>query len=145
MSVRQTSIDTYREVEQSGLLSRKRLEVFFYVANHPGCTAYDCEEFLHPRNRSTVNARFSELVRMNLIRELPGQEKIQHGHKRMTYELTGVINPLPLKNELSTGKKYGLMLAALCNIKAATISNSAGCPCCAQALRYAMTVLDEVS
>ena len=145
MSVRSTSAETYAEVEGSGLLSKKRLEVYHFVSYHPGCTAYDCEEVLKPRNRSTVNARFSELVNRGLIREIPGQTKIQHGHKRMTYEITGLTTPLPLKSAISQDKKYGLLLAAICNIKAAVISQAMTCQSCAQALRYASTVLDEVS
>ena len=114
---RETSLEVYERLEASGLLSKKRLEVFGYVCRNPLCTALDAEEALHPRNRSTVNARFSELVKMGLIREVPGEYKVQHGNRRLIYEITGSTTPTPLVKKLTGPQKAAILTEALYAIR----------------------------
>jgi len=125
---RETSIEVFNTLEASGVLSDKRLEVFGYIARNPGCTAYDAEETLQPRNRSTVNARFSELVKMGLIREIEGEFKVQHGNRRITYMITGITQPKKLEKQMTGPQKQAVMFNAL--LKVRQMAARYDCPGC---------------
>lgn len=112
--VRQTSIEAYSKLIDDGIISKKRGDVLLFVAANPGCTALDCEDYYNPRNRSTINARFSELVKMGMIEEVG--EKVQHGHKRITYQVTGITVPVLISsNKKASWKTKFQILLETCN------------------------------
>jgi len=108
--VQDTSYEAYEKLIACGGVSKKRGEVLLYVAKYPGCTAWDCEEHYKPRNKSSINARFSELVDRGLIKEVG--RKIQYGNSRLTYTVTGRLDPIKVNKNWSWKQRYEILLKA---------------------------------
>lgn len=72
MSVRRTSVETYRKIEADGLLSHRRLQVYQYVFEHGPCSARQCHVALarHGSNSSSFISRFSELREIGVLAEV---------------------------------------------------------------------------
>ncbi len=109
------SLEVYHRLEDSGKLSALRLKVFKYVCENPGCTSLDCESYYQPGNYSSIAARFGELKEMGLIRVT--SQKFEAGAYRDTFEITGLIEPKPLKTVLSMNSRLKICMKALKNIK----------------------------
>ena len=112
---RETSIETYKQVEASGLLSSMRLLVYKYVSEHLGCTQRECLDDLPANTHNSVTTRFSELVRMGMIAER-NERKTQNGHPSITYRITGRITPIPLPKRMTSAQKVALFIEAMSKI-----------------------------
>jgi len=67
MNIRPTSLKTYHEIKEEGLLPRRRFEVYSYVFLNGPCTAGQIEQGLF--NKS-AHKRTSELRRQGMLQEL---------------------------------------------------------------------------
>lgn len=100
--MRQTSIDTYNEIKNSGLLSKRRMEVYDVLFHHGPMTANDLvrhNKLHHPyANQTGWNARFSELERMKAIKEVGLKKDDVSGNECIVWDVTDEI---PIKLEKS--------------------------------------------
>lgn len=67
MGVRETSIETYHRIVDSGLLSRRRMEVYSGLYQHGPCTI---NELYRKIGGSKMNVQANLHARMNELREL---------------------------------------------------------------------------
>lgn len=112
MSIRPTSWQAYKSLEESGKLSARRMEVLWYVFHNPNTTSLECSDYFLAKNPKIGNAlhtghspRYSELVRAGFLYE--SGRKLYKGHNRITYDVTGKTDPVINKKprELGTSKK----------------------------------------
>jgi hypothetical protein len=98
--MRQTSIETYTEILRSGLLSKRRLEVYDVLFHHGPMSANDLirhNKIHHPNaNQTGWNARFSELERMGAIKEVGTKKDEVSGNECVVWDVT---DALPIKLE----------------------------------------------
>ena len=107
--VRQTSIDVYREIEASGLLSKTRQDVYSYLFHNGPLTAGEIFMGLNKvLVKGSVCARLTELERLGVILEVGVKPCSLTG---MTATLWDVTNQLPIKSEELKAKKiwYGVI------------------------------------
>lgn len=96
--VRRTSISTYHQIKNEGLLSRLRLIVYQDVFEHGPCTMMDTNLRLNKGTYSngSFTSRFSELRRLGVIVEV-GTTKCKHtGRTAIIWDVT---ESLPKKLE----------------------------------------------
>ena len=65
--VRHTSLEVYEKIKESGVLSKLQHKVFRFVVLNAPCTQLDAVESLG--SKDSIAPRFSDLVKMGLIRE----------------------------------------------------------------------------
>ena len=67
--MRQTSLSTYHQIKDEGLLSKLRMQVYSYVFHHGPCTAKQVAMGIMGEYKmgGTVSSRFSELERLGVI------------------------------------------------------------------------------
>lgn len=76
MNVRQTSIQTYHAIKESGLLSRRRWQCYDIVFSHGPCTANQAWEhmvdcgYISRSSNANVVTRLGELRDMGVVREV---------------------------------------------------------------------------
>jgi hypothetical protein len=69
--IRKTSIEAYRAIIESGLLPRRRLEVYQFVYEHGPTTIRETWKALGPeRTTGSYSTRFSELRDQGVIEEI---------------------------------------------------------------------------
>ena len=105
MKVRQTSIDCYNEIKQTGLLSKRRLEVYEALLYSAPCTSSEAI-----RNAKTtfgvfgVSSRFTELRDLGVIYE-KGEKKCSiTGRNVIEWDLTDRL-PVNVKKTIKTKKQ----------------------------------------
>lgn len=100
--IQQTSIETYRKIVASGLLSDKRLKVYQIFYEHPqGLTGAQVSEIFkskYPSSRhsETIRNRITELRDMGVLYEM-GKTQCKLTHQSVM--LFGVTNNIPTKLE----------------------------------------------
>lgn len=120
---RQTSIEAYKALLESGELSRQRFVVLQFIYEHPNCTTLDCEN--HFRKQETedkiksalgcgYHQRFSELVAMGLVAERG--LKMVGTRMRITYSVTGETTIRKLSRPKKQDAYFEQAVAALSNI-----------------------------
>jgi len=101
---RQTSIDALNEIKTSGLLSKRRLEVYEALFYYGPLTANDLVRQMKQQysnaNQTGWNARFSELERMEVIIQVGTKQDDISGHECIVWDVTGKL-PTPLPKEPS--------------------------------------------
>lgn len=95
---RQTSIETYNIIKQSGLLSKRRLQAYDVLFNHGPLTATgiatQVSDFKSPSVGFNIHARLCELREMGCVKEL-GETVCPHtGMKVILWDVTDRV---PLK------------------------------------------------
>lgn len=104
--MRQTSIETYNTIRDSGLLSKRRFEVYQALYLYGPMTANDLvrhQKEQNPNaNQTGWNARFSELERMGVIKEVGTKKDEVSGNECVTWDVT---DALPGKLEKLDRKK----------------------------------------
>jgi hypothetical protein len=104
MKVRQTSIDCYNEIKQTGLLSKRRLEVYEALLYSAPCTSSEAI-----RNAKTtfgvfgVSSRFTELRDLGVIYERGEKECSITGRNVIEWDLTDKL-PVNIKSSKKTKK-----------------------------------------
>lgn len=101
--MRSTSIATYNEIKASGLLSKRRFEVYDTLFHHGPMTANDLVRHFKAQNpdanQTGWNARFSELERMGAIKEVGTKKDLVSGNDCTLWDVT---SELPVKLEKSS-------------------------------------------
>ena len=115
---RQTSIATYHQIEQEGLLSKRRLEVYQILFKYGPLTAHeivDVARTKYPKaNQTGFNARLSELKTLGVVSEVGAKKHEVSGKQNILWDVT---SELPKKTEpdsnLSNKKKLQLAIQEL--------------------------------
>ena len=104
MNTRQTSIDCYNEIKENGLLSKKRLEVYFAILKNAPCTSSEAmTSNLNSTNvLSQSRARFTELRELGVIYEKSERKCTITGKNVIEWDLT---DRLPKDIKLSNNSK----------------------------------------
>jgi Fe2+ or Zn2+ uptake regulation protein len=91
--IRQSSIDAYREAQESGLVAQCQILVLETVFNHHPVTANEVLDILYQQNQrvsqNTINTRFSELEGMGLIKT------VERKQDKVTGKLNNAWVPCP--------------------------------------------------
>lgn len=90
MSVRQTSIDAFNAIKDSGLLSTRRWQVYEYLFKNGPCTAKQVTGNLRSglQDSGGYNTRLSELRRMGVVQEVGKVECPESGHNVILWDVT---------------------------------------------------------
>lgn len=109
MRSRQTSVDAFREIESSGLLSRLRFEVYRWLYENGPATAKEVELGLKKGIESTGvwSTRLSELKRLGVIEEIGKTQCKFSGHEVIEWDVTANL-PRKLEKKSSKTIWYGL-------------------------------------
>ena len=105
MPTRQTSIDCYNKIKKSGLLSKRRLEVYESLLLSAPCTSSEAI-----RNAKTtfgvfgVSSRFTELRNLGVIYEKGERSCSITGRNVIEWDLTDRL-PINVKNSNKTKKQ----------------------------------------
>lgn len=95
---RRTSAQAYRRIEEDGLLSRRRWQVYDILYKHGPLTANEIVRYArryHPTaNQTGFNARLSELKRIGVAVEVGEKPDAVSGQKCFLWDVT---DALPLK------------------------------------------------
>ena len=106
MSIRQTSIDCYNQIKESGLLSSRKMEVYEILFRHGPMTANEIvrkAKVSYPNtNPSSFHARLSELKKCNAIIEVGEKRDVFSGKSCYVWDLTDRI---PVKESRKTKTK----------------------------------------
>ena len=92
--VRRTSADVYRKIEESGVLSRRRLEVYWAVFFHGPLTSAEAVRVRQEHRglrapRESIAPRFSELKRQGAVREVETRPCRVTGEVSLAWDITG--------------------------------------------------------
>lgn len=98
---RKTSIETYRQIESEGLLSRRRLQVYQTLYKIGPATAAEISQedqgsFTNPAKGDNSHARLSELMKMGCVEEVGTKACSITGRNVILYDVTSDI-PKPYK------------------------------------------------
>ena len=109
--VRQTSIDCYHEIKNSGLLSKRRLQALEYIMKIAPCTASELQESM-PYNDGGRDCmkRISELATRGVVYEKGVRECRVTGRHVIEWDMTG---NLPKDVETPVTPKQKKVTAAL--------------------------------
>lgn len=108
--VRQTSIEVYRQIEKDGLLAGIRWNVYKVMYQHGPMTSAECNAKMKglglirtdERTPSQIRARFTELVQMGCLQELPQRKCKVTENLVIEYDVTDRFPvPLPKKRKKS--------------------------------------------
>lgn len=105
MGVRETSLEAYRDIIQSGLISEKRLDVFKAVIVYGPGTSAEIIQAANIDGNSIVSqarARLNELREMGVIEEAGERKCKQTNRKAIVWRVTGNY---PTKYEIPETKK----------------------------------------
>lgn len=106
---RETSIEAYRYLVESGKLSERRLQVyqilFKYGPMSGGMVVEKARAVLPISNSGTLNTRLSELREMGLAKEVGTKECEVTGRKVIYWDVTSEKEPKPLKRKNKTKEK----------------------------------------
>ncbi len=107
MSVRRTSIETFRRIEAEGLLSQLRFEVYKVVVERGPMTEGECWawHFEGKRQRCSITPRFSELEERGVI-AVVGERKCGFtGNLAQVWESTDNLPIIPNKKPTPAEKE----------------------------------------
>jgi hypothetical protein len=95
--VRETSLETYRTIQENGLLSKRRWQAYDYVFKHGPCTMRQANKAFASQgaNSSSIMSRFGELREMGVFRITGTTKDPETGNLMDIYEV--VPGALPKK------------------------------------------------
>lgn len=105
--MRQTSIEVFHKIEQNGVLSKRRMEVYSILFQNGPLTATECWEIVKDNrnegktHQNGITPRFSELLRMNAIYIVEERPCTITGEKCISWDVT---NGLPISLEKKKSK-----------------------------------------
>jgi hypothetical protein len=106
---RETSIEAYMKIKESGLLSERRWEVYNVVYNNGPLTSAEAFRILNAgrpiKNITQSRARFTELRDMGVFKEVGEKFCSITGHKVILWDVTSklpieISKPLPAKTRV---------------------------------------------
>jgi hypothetical protein len=112
--VRETSAAAYQEIEQRGLLSKARWEVYKAVYFHGPCTSGEAYQFIPHGHRGALSqsrARFTELRDMGVLKEAGERECRVSGHRCIVWDVTSKL-PDKLQRRPSLAKQRRAVVEA---------------------------------
>ena len=113
MKTRQTSIDCYNEIKNSGLLSKMRFKVYESLFLNSKQTAGELSEFLNSTGvkirHGSVNGRLTELRDLSVIYERDVRPCRVTGRNVIEWDLTDTL-PIEIKSSTNT-KKHRVIIA----------------------------------
>ena len=117
--MRDTSIQTLNEIKASGLLSRRRMEVYEVLFYHGPMTQNETVRYyqrVYPGcNAAGWNARFAELERMNAIQEVGRKNDEISGHEVTVWDVTSRL-PVPLDKKKTKKKLSDELISAIVSL-----------------------------
>lgn len=100
---RETSIEAYHKVKETGLLSTLRLAVFKILCENGPMTAGEMRKFTVPgMNSGVYGTRLSELQRMGVVMEKETRPCNVTGHRAIVWDIT---HEMPVKLEKKLTRK----------------------------------------
>ena len=104
MKTRQTSIDCYNQIKNSGLLSKRRFETFEAIIKIAPCTASEVQHSINYNNGGRdCMKRISELRDRGVIYEVKTRECRVTGRNVIEWDLTDKL-PIKIKSSNTTKK-----------------------------------------
>ena len=104
MKTRQTSIDCYNEIKNSGLLSKRRFETFEAIIKIAPCTASEVQHSINYNNGGRdCMKRISELRDRGVIYEVKTRKCSITGRNVIEWDLTDKL-PVEIKSYIKTKK-----------------------------------------
>lgn len=115
--VRDTSIEAYKQINESGLLSKRRAEVYNYLYNYGPATAQQIYKSISQgKNPSCYLGRLSELRESGVVAE-KGKVKCEWtGHRVILWDVTSSLPIKPIK-KITREQKLNIATKALKMIK----------------------------
>ena len=103
---RETSIEAYRQMAASGLLSERRLQTFQILAEHGPMTGSEAARFFaRPADRGATVARCGELRDMGVVREVGERDCSVTGKSVLVWEVIAGVLPLKLARGVRVTRK----------------------------------------
>ncbi len=103
---RETSIEAYHRVKETGILSSLRLKVFEILCFHGPMTANEMRQFGDPNANSGVySTRLSELREMKIVRESPKRPCKTTGYNAIVWDVITEGIPIKFENTNGTSQK----------------------------------------
>lgn len=100
---RETSIEAYHKVKETGMLSTLRLAVFKILCDHGPLTAGEMRKFGGAgMNSGVYGTRLSELVKMGVVKEVEPRPCDVTGHRSIVWDIT---NEMPVKLPKKVSRK----------------------------------------
>jgi len=100
---RETSIEAYHKVKETGMLSTLRLAVFEILCKHGPMTAGEMRNYGGAdMNSGVYGTRLSELERMGVVQELETRKCSTTGHRAIVW---GITHEMPVKLEKKVSRK----------------------------------------
>ena len=111
MTTRETSIEAYHRVKESGLLSELRLRVYEILCHHGPMTAGEMLEYTNKKipHSGVYTTRFSELQRWGAIKEVDKRPCKTTGFTAIVWGITGDLPVKPEKTPTRKEKKTAIM------------------------------------
>lgn len=112
---RKTSIEAYKQIRDSGLLSERRFEVYDVVFRHGPLTANEAFKILYDNDMGAKNAasnsaaRFSELRDVGVLYEVGERKCGVTGMKVIVWDVTDQLPKAPDKKPTRKEKKEELL------------------------------------
>jgi len=107
---RETSIEAYHKVKETGLLSTLRLAVFKILCEHGPMTAGEMRKFGGAgMNSGVYGTRLSELQRMGVVKEVETRPCNVTGHRAIVWDITHEM-PVKLEKKLSRKERKQVVM-----------------------------------
>ena len=98
MIIRQTSIEAYKNLIESGKLAEKNSLVYKHLYVNGPTTQKKTERFFNDRTY-TLRPRFAQLERMGLIRSVGVEKCEETGKRNMLWDVTDRVHPLKVDRQ----------------------------------------------
>lgn len=111
--MRRTSIDAYNKIKNTGLLSKRRFEVYDFIFNHGPATARQAWQAICPHLATGgITPRFSELKQLGVIIEVGKIVDEVSNQEVYLWDVTESLpSDLPKKEKTIRVTKTGLLAA----------------------------------
>lgn len=110
--IRQTSIEVYREIEASGILSHRRWEVYSALYKNGPLTRNEIAPFVNiPGYHSNISARLTELREMGIVMEVGEKLCSMTGNSIILWDVT---DQLPRKLRQRINVKDIRLICGMC-------------------------------
>jgi len=123
--MRETSLETFKMIKESGLLSKRRWQVYEFIFNNGPCSARDVHKALTKSkgaNSSTFMSRVTELKEMGALKEVGIRKDSETNQKVTVWDVTKEI---PEKFKIKMPKDQQIkILKSTCNFLFKNCDNS---------------------
>ena len=115
--MRETTLEAYLKIKQSGLLSDLRWRVFECLCNHEDSTANELRMFMDPTANSGVfSTRLSELERLGYVYVSGKRPCTTTKHNAVTWAITGFTIPIAYEKQRTRKEIKTEACDRLCNL-----------------------------